>query len=387
MKYKIQKKIINNFLQLAIVLAYGTYITQYTIGFGEMVAEGLPWSLLTAFFILKAYKTFQFSDTSGFRMLYLAYIGYLILMTLYKTLSNELNPVIFIFIYQYIPVIVLLAAVGSINTVLDDIDASKLIYVIALCGAISSIVGLLQIAGFSEIIPIDANRARGLSRSTLNFSSLIYLSFIAATQIKENSLRFLFVGLNIIGLLVSQSRSGILAAMVFVFVYQSIYGEKKLYKISITIGCVFILLLIAYALKTDDGPIGYLYDRLYYALDTKNDLGNSLRIVSYQKIFSEFSFLGLGLGSTGPAADRFNSGTGYESMLLAFIAQGGVLSLILVMLLIKFFIKFKKNGAFIGALSGLLFMAAVSQTLENPNVYSLAMLLLLLLVISKKSHD
>jgi hypothetical protein len=255
---------------------------------------------------------------------------------------------------------------------------------IALMGIISSVFGVIQILNISQLIPIDINRARGLSRSTLNYSSIIYIALVASFCIKNHTFKYLAVTINFMGLLASQGRSGILAALIFLIIYNFWNLKNTIVKLLALIIITIISFNLLIIVKEADGPLSYLYERIIYALDTTNDVGNSMRIISYNKIFEEFTLFGIGIGSTGPAAERFNVGTGYESLILALVAHGGIFVLILFFIITKILIINEfKNKIFISYFIGLTFMCTVSQTLENPNVFNLAMLLILILRKSK----
>jgi hypothetical protein len=98
--------------------------------------------------------------------------------------------------------------------------------------------------------------------------------------------------------------------------------------------------------------------------------------------FDEFRIFGLGAGITGPAAERFQSGTGYESFILATIVQGGFFGLLMMLTIWSIiFLRLSQLKIEIFAfLTGLFFMMLVQQTLETPTVNLMVWLLLTVLV-------
>ena len=112
----------------------------------------------------------------------------------------------------------------------------------------------------------------------------------------------------------------------------------------------------------------------------EDDIGNSLRLVSYSRILDEFNLFGLGIGTTGPAAERFQEGTGYESFTLALIAHGGLVGILTYVII--GIIQYTKNQHIniniLALVLGYFFMMTVQQTFETPSVNILAWIILFL---------
>lgn len=359
-------------------LAFNTYLTQEFLGLNEFLAEGIPLIVGFIFIIFSMRKSVKLNLTL---FVYLIYIIYLMLVTLYYIVLENHNFIKLLFLYQYIPFIIIISNLKDIKQSLLIKSVSQESYkIICIFASISSVIGILQFFNLIDIVPIDINRARGLSRSTLNYSSLLFLAFICASQINKDKLKILFMILIYIGLLASQGRGGIFAATLY-YLILNVTNLKKIFLGSLVITIIFVAIYFL-----DDTYIAYypnvliLRDRLLNGLSMENDLGNSLRVITYSRILEEFNFFGIGVGSTGPAADRFQPGTGYESFTLALVAQGGIVGILVYAIIgTNECINSKHiNRATVALILSYFFMMSTQQTFETPTVNILAWIIIIL---------
>ena len=369
-------------IQLYIAMTYCTYLVQKNLG-GEYIAEGVPLILgliVTFFFLIKVMNAkFKIRFKTLFFM-YLFYFLYITIITLIFIIIDNHNPYRLLFLYQYFPMFTVILMLG--NEHLFHIKRELILITIGFFATLSAVFGILQFLGFEPGVPIDINRARGLSRSTLNYSTLMFLGFVASNLISKKSLRIVFSLIIFAGVLASQGRGGIFACVAFYMAYM-LFSNFKVSNIIFSVLSIMVMIFLAYFYLPEDNLKNFeiLTERLLIAFDA-NDPSNSQRLYSMTKFFDEFRVVGLGAGITGPAAERFESGTGYESFLLATIVQGGIFGLFMMIVLWStIFLRLSQVKIEIFAyLVGLIFMMMVSQTLETPSINIMVWLLLIVLI-------
>jgi len=373
---------INLYLLFIVITSYCTFITQEIIGLNEFIAEGLPLSLGFTYLLFSNKKIAIYKTPI---LLTLIYISYLIFLTLAVVLINQQNILKIIFVYQYFCAFILVAFIWSDRKV-APVYSEYIYYIIAILSVTSSLFGILQFLGFNILVPIDINRARGLSRSTLNFSSLAMLGFIASQNISRKDIKLICATIIFFGILSSQSRGALSAILAYFLIrYSKNLGVILLFSLIMVI--LFLSLHIATDIYSEINNLLILQERLENAYSTSNDLGNVQRIDTWLKIFDEFTFWGIGVGSTGPAADRIVPGTGYESFALALLAHGGVIGIIYYSLMLLSFYKIKNffTIKLFAAIGGILVMMIVQQTYETPTVNIITWILILTLIKNEKS--
>ena len=382
---------------LYIAMTYCTYLVQKNLG-GEYIAEGVPLILgliITFFFLIKVLNAkFKIRFKTLFFM-YLFYFLYITIITLIFIIIDNHNPYRLLFLYQYFPMFTVILMLG--NEHLFHIKRELILITIGFFATLSAVFGILQFLGFEPGVPIDINRARGLSRSTLNYSSLMFLGFVASNLISKKSLRIVFSLIIFGGVLASQGRGGIFACVAFYMAYM-LFSNFKVSNIIFSVLSIMVMIFLAYFFLPEDNLKNFeiLTERLAIAFDA-NDPANNQRLYSMTRFFDEFRVVGLGAGITGPAAERFEPGTGYESFLLATIVQGGIFGLFMMIVLWStIFLRLSQVKIEIFAyLGGLVFMMMVSQTLETPSINIMVWLLLIVLIASdskefkenKKEHN
>lgn len=353
------------------LLAFTTYITQEIYGFGEYIAEAVPLAL-GLFYLL---SLITINRNNGLTIAALIYLSLMMIVTIINLFVEQSDMVRILFGYSYIPIILM----TSFNKELKD-NSEFILKAIAYVGATSAIVGIMQFMDIQQIIPVDINRARGLSRSTLNYSALMALAYIAADNIKLKW-RWLLKLIIFLGAVSSLGRGGVIG----IIVYQIIVTMNKPQRLMsvLLILTVLIGMLMQFKLKNIDVPdnIQLTINKFYYALDFENDPGNADRIGSYLRIKEEFRIMGAGFGSTGPGAERFNpSATGFESYILALLYQGGIILfmgwVLLFYLIYKNKIKLCKIK-YLAVISSYITMMAAQQTFETPSVNITAWLVML----------
>jgi hypothetical protein len=382
------KKIISFLIILCVGFSFNTYVTKNFLHFGDFGAEGLPTILgiiIWLYIIIKSVKNDKLNiDLS--MLIYSSYLVYLFSITALITVFLDQSLLKFIFFYQYLPVISLLL----VNKFNEEIDFNFILYWICIFSALSALFGILQFFGLNGVVPIDINRARGLSRSTLNFSSLMFLGFIAACNLRNIKARNLFALLIFIGVLVSQSRGAIVAVAIFTLI--NFYNNKKFYQIMLAYLTILIILSIIIQFNFD--LIGYMrnnnsFNELIYRLTNIASVStddNSLRVARYLQFFKSFNPFGSGVGSTGPGANRFEEGIHFESFLLNILFQGGMIAILFwPIFILNLYIKFKPLlQGFVALILSYLSMMALQQNCETPSVNVMAWILIFLLILKSR---
>lgn len=367
--------------------AFVTYLTQHVMGFGEYVAEGVPTILgvaILGYFCLDILQRGARLDRVTF-YLFFTYTAYLLVLTCFVIVFNDENTLKLIFAYQYLPFVIIAFAWCDIRRI--RLDPQVVFLAISVAGSISAIFGILQFFHAIEFIPIDINRSRGLSRSTLNYSSLIFLAYIACANLNNLKLRQILSVFIVCGALSSQSRGAILGIVLYTII--RFYRNKTFYKglLSYSIFCVLIFSILDWKYKVREYLVQQpAFSELIYRLGNSANIAsddNSLRVQRYLEFFKQFSVFGNGIGSTGPAANRFQQGIHFESYVLNLLSQGGLLSILFwptFLLVIKMRVNILTSHILAIAVS-FFSMMALQQTFETPSVYLMAWLLLICLIV------
>lgn len=367
----------NIFIYCTLICAFTTYIFQNIFNLGEIVAEGLPLIFGFIYFLAIIKKNLPISIIP-----LTFYLIILIFFTQISIIMNDGSYYQYIFIYYYLPAYLLYCSSKKII-----IDSDLIFKVITFMSIISSLFGIAQFFYPESYIPIDLGRARGLSRSTLNYSSLLFIGYIASDYANFRSKKFIKFVI-FLGVICSLGRSAVLAILIYEF-FKSSNKIKFIVYISIVIAS-FLLITKILISNGFDGLI-LLNQRFTDALNFTSNRANSERLEhGYLRILSEFTLIGKGLGSTGPASGRFyDGGTGFESFLLNIIYQGGIAFIIFMPFIIFFALqnfRFFNNKILAVIISYTTFMFGV-QTFETPAVNITAWFLLIaILNLSLKKH-
>lgn len=366
---------------------FTTYVIQHVLGFGEYIAEGVPAILgmaILGYFYLNILEKGAKIDKVTFH-LFFSYVLYLLILTCFIIVSKDENPLKLIFFYQYVPFLMISFAWCDIQRI--RLDPQVIFLAISVAGSVSAIFGMLQFFQAIEFIPIDINRSRGLSRSTLNYSSLLFLAYIACTNLDNLKLRQILSAFILCGVLSSQSRGAILGVLLYTII--RFYRNKVFYKGFITyfIFCAVIIFVLDWKYKIYEYLAQHLgFSELIYRLGNSANItssDNSLRVQRYLEFFKQFSVFGNGIGSTGPAANRFQEGVHFESYVLNLLSQGGLLSILfwpIFLVVIKIRVNYLTSHVIALAVS-FFSMMALQQTFETPSVYLMAWLVLVCLII------
>jgi hypothetical protein len=359
-------KIRHLFVYASILLAFCTYLTQYIFNFGEMVSEGLPLILGLFYFALIVKKNFKIEIIP-----LSIYLTILLIYTQLTISTKNGSYFQYIFLFYYLPVYLFFLYPEKMKN-----EAEIILKIITIMSVISAIVGITQYLNLQTIIPIDLSfRARGLSRSTLNYSSLLFVGYIAADNTKFK-LKNLFKIIIFIGLISSSGRSGMLSVIIYEFI-------KNLKSTKIIILFLIFIVLFYFILQTKFGSsfenLQYTSNKLLNSFNfSTND--NSQRLASYLLFFDNFDVYGAGLGTTGPGAGRFtNNPFGFESFLLHTFYHGGIIALIffpvILFLVLRNYhiLSIKKISIMISYLA----MMTAHQTFETPSVNIIAWLVII----------
>jgi hypothetical protein len=379
---------LNIYILLFCVSAFCTYLTQHIFHLNEFLAEGIPTIIgsFIVFYVGIKFVRSNFKPYNAELYLYLTYLTYLISITLLSSIINNENLFKLIFIYQYVPVFILLLNFSKAGANKLYFETENAFIIIGLLGSISAIFGVMQFLHLIEIVPIDISRARGLSRSTLNFSTLMFLSYVAAANISNLKIRNIFLILILAGVFASQSRGALLS--VGIFTAFNFYNSRGFYKACI---CYFSLLAIfLMVLEVRYDVVDYLFKNtgasdLFLRLKNGSNLSspdNSLRVQRYLSFFQDFSLFGRGIGSTGPGANRLQEGTHFESFILNILSQGGLVAIFFwpIFAFLSILRLLPVSSKILAIIVSFFSMMALQQTFENPSVNLTAWLLVFLYI-------
>jgi hypothetical protein len=359
---------------LAIVFGYTTYLTQNF--FGELIAEGLVVFFTGIALLISCFLVRQRSTGRLFN-LFLFYTLFIFVVTLIHVVAADGMPGRLIFIYQYIYVLAFLYIYNGkagISSLYKAVNVEFLIKLIVVVGVVSSLFGIMQILSTSVWPPIDTSyRARGLSRSTLNYSALCFISFQAATVSKFNKrLKIFFMFMIFLGILSSFSRGAMLACFVSIILSYVLLHNSRFSIISLICLIIFLITWQIYSHNSD--TVLRYSERFFSAFDIQTGPGNAQRIASMRDFLGPVLFFPGGLGSTGPAAGRFNNATGFESSILNFLYQGGLLAILFLPFLFFLFVVTlvrRKKWDLLTVIIPQAIVLSVQQVHENPSVNSL----------------
>lgn len=247
-------------------------------------------------------------------------------------------------------------------------DRELVAFAIVLLGCFSAIFGVAQ--KFSDLPifpPIDISRARGLSRSTLNFSVLLYIALNFYLLVFRRY-SYILLGILYLGIFASLGRAYILGSLVLtVIVFKT--RAQRIFIILI----FFVIAMLIYGGNFSEIIEHYELNRVFDPESIED--ADRDRFNSYKRIFDELSFLGFGFSSVGPAAGRFLPYEhGFESFLLNLLFQCGWMAVVFVYVFLKNFKKLKIDFDAKVLLLGWAPPLVLSQALENPTALLLFIL-------------
>jgi hypothetical protein len=361
----LKKNLREIFLYFTILSGFCTYVVSKLFNLGEIVAEGIPLvSGLIYFFIIIKKNIFTQ------RTLFLT--TYLIIILVYTQISiinsDHQEYYRYFFIYTFLPAYLLYCCSEKIL-----FDKQLIFNMITIIALISALVGISQFLHLQSYIPLfDSYRAQGLSKSTLNYSTLLFIGYIAASYSDFKVKRIIQIVI-LLGVICSLSRSALMA----ILAYQLIDDIKYFFLIIISI----IFLLFTLYLSMSDNPlIEVMFNKYYLSMSLTKDIGNVARLVGFKQGIYSIDIIGPGLGSTGPAVDRFsNNWIAFESFLINSIYTAGFSFFIFVPFIVFFALDglrpmTKKK---ISIISSYLLIITVHQTFETPSVNIIAWLVLI----------
>lgn len=353
------------FLYFTILSGFCTYVVSNNFNFGEMVAEGIPLisGLIYFFIIIKKNIFIQ-------RTLFLT--TYLIIILVYTQISiinsDHQEYYRYFFIYNFLPAYLLYCCSEKIL-----FDKQLIFNMIAIIALISALVGISQFLHLQSYIPLfDSYRAQGLSKSTLNYSTLLFIGYVAVSYSDFKVKRIIQIVI-LFGVICSLSRSALFA----ILAYQLIDDIKYFFLIIIL---AILLLCISYLFMNDSPLIEVLFNKYYLSMNFAKDIGNVARLDGYKQGIYSIDIIGPGLGSTGPAVDRFsNNWTAFESFLINSMYTAGFSFFIFVPFIVFFALDglrpiTKKK---ISIILSYLLMITAHQTFETPSVNIIAWLVLI----------
>jgi hypothetical protein len=338
--------------------------------FGEIISEALALGATLIFFATKMrfnllQKLFIPASVLFF------YISISIIMVI---LSNEWARLLFLYTYFFFLALLFIPAYDeNYNS-----DNSFFIKTFIVFACISSLYALAQRYGAMTILPLETeNRATGLSRSSLNLTGCMLAIFgMGIFSIKDSYKKLAVLSIVFLGMLAAGGRGGIISALILIIL---VYF-KKLKRVNFLIGCLILSCLIFL----------FEYDwflRSFGAFNFVSDESNIDRLNSYSNFFSEFDFMGKGVGTTSPAAGRFIDATGFESSMLNMIYEIGVPFGVIIILTSFTWFKYlcgRSKKLILKFLLGLLPVIAGQQLFGIPSAFCALMLALYVLISYRK---
>jgi hypothetical protein len=293
-------------LILLAIIVLNNGIFNYLLG--EFISEGFALASTFIFFINKI--RFKFSRYLLVPILIL--VMFIIIQIIVIIYSNELIRILFIYPYLLFLFILLIPRVNDHCITNGD---GFLLKAFVFIGLLSSVYALAQRCGFDTILSLENEvRATGLSRSSLNLTGCLLATFgMGLFCLNDGYKKFAILSILFIGLLAAGGRGGAISALILL----SLSYYKKFLNIEFLISIIFIFCLIMF-FSSDS-----LF-RTFGAFNFTSDQSNIERMKSYLAFFNEFEFMGSGVGTTSPAAQRFIVATGFESSLLNTIFEIGI---------------------------------------------------------------
>jgi hypothetical protein len=274
---------------------------------GEIISEALALGATLIFFATKM----RFNLLQKLFIPALVLFFYISINIIIVILSNEWARLLFLYPFFFFLALLLIPAYNkNYNT-----DNSFFIKTFIVFACISSLYALTQRYGVMTILPLENEiRATGLSRSSLNLTGCLLAIFgVGIFSIKDSYKKLAVLSIVFFGILSAGGRGGIVSALIMlILVY-----FKKMKNVNILIG-ILILSCLIFLLAYD------WFLRSFSAFNFVSDQSNIDRLNSYLKFISEFDFIGKGVGTTSPAAQRFIDATGFESSMLNMIYEIGV---------------------------------------------------------------
>lgn len=373
----------NNIFQKFIILFFcffstSTILTQLI--FNEIIAESLPLFFGFIFLLFILIKNFQFKDLLRNKfslsciLIFFLYIFYITIHV--SILKNNHNYYSLIFFFAYAPLALILINYKS------SINLNFFFTTFSFFCLISVLFSFSQSIDLIESFLGSGNRARGLSRSSLNFATIMFLGVVCASQIRKNILKHILIILFIFGCILSKSRGPLIASLIYLIIINIHFltNLEFFIKISLSIfACISFVLLVLFIGEN----IIYLkkFERLY---DINSMLvADSLRLQSYFNFIKHFDFIGNGVGVTGPAAGRFNDFIYFESYFLNIFYEIGIPGMIILFIIFFSLFLSSSNRFFISFLFSSFFLAIIAQTFGNPSVNISTWIIFLLLNNSK----
>lgn len=374
------------------LITYSGYITNNLIS-SELISEFIPLVLITIYTIY-LYKA---SEKSNIKLYYskityqisLLFFGYATIISLYYILSGSLPITIFLYGYFWLYPAITMYFIYKLEAKYNI--TSVFLYSITIAATISSGFGILQYFDLISYPPIDDWRARGLSRSALNYSALMLVGFISSFALKNKTHTMAFSSIIFIGTLFSLTRGVIISEILFLLTYFIL-----IYKGLISRLIMFVFMFFSFIALITTNSDNLIYNRIISSFNFSTDESNTSRIDAWQAFWNDISLFGNGIGTIGSGAEKIvGQSKVFESYFLGLFYQTGLIStsILFVCLLLMVFgvskhLKYSRQDssiiiAFFVALAANL---SVQSIFENPSANLLAWLLLTHLVLSLKSN-
>ncbi len=325
-------KIFKYIILIIIILANITGILKFFLG--TFWAEGILiiFTLFVMILLLIQKKRYNYLD-----ILFIITAIYSILITSVFIIKGTLNIEVLLYSYSiFLPCLIFL------NRNHTFFKKNSKFYLISLLFGvlINSLYAIYQVINPNAFIPIDGIRARGLMKSTLNYSGLLGCAFfpllfvnIKSKIIKISSMLIIFIG----GIL-SQSKGflvNIFCGYLLSFPAYTILNNKIPKKNLKEIFGIFILIFIAISLFIYIIISMDLLDRFYQLfniLNFKTNDSNVGRFNAWKDFFSYFMCnpLGYGIGQIGSNIDTqvVENTVNFESYILDTLYEIGILGFV-----------------------------------------------------------
>lgn len=300
---------------------------------GSVFAEG---SIILLTFFLMIMLVIDKTTIGKFDIIMLFIAIYSIFITVIRIINNEIELTSLICFYSY-----LLPSLIFINRKHNFFKNNANIFfkVFTIMILINALYAIFQRFCINAIIPLEFNRARGLMKTTLNFSGIIGVMFFPIisyfTTVKNKLIVSFTVAMILIGSIFSLSR-GLFANLLLGFAiapfFQTFILKKYNKQIIIKyIGTAMIAILAFMFILIILNQLGILeqFDRLLHIFDYQNDKANTIRTAKWSNFFDYFIAkpFGYGVGQIDSGTIFVSKPVNFESYILDTVYSIGLLSI------------------------------------------------------------
>lgn len=352
MRIYTQNKLIINFDILTKLFLFLTIAVSNLTGIVEkfsnsVIAESLALLSISILMLFLLFQKFKYNLTD---YLFIFVVLYSIIITIIYILKGEINITAFVGIYYFtVPCLIYL---NRNNKFLKN-NSKFYFHILSFFILLNSLYAIYQVINPNAFFAIDGIRARGLMKSTLNYSGILGASFIPlVTFYFRNKLKKISkIAIILIGGFLSMSKgffTNIILGYFFSFPLQILLNKKinksqiKLFRIIIIIILIIFCFSIFIFIKYD------LFDRfnvLISIFDYKNNESNIARYNYWTSFFQFFvnNPFGYGIGRIASGTSFVTNAVNFESYILDTLYSIGIIGFIYFYIAFVWILKKIKN--------------------------------------------